>query len=134
MYWHAEIRGAFEAPAAVRVLIYNAYSTPPPTPITTDPFTLLRPTNLARALPRPTRRTLSLSLSLSSFLPRRSFAISNRNAARIALRVRFGDARMEDCFTLLSFRIMQRNKAKWKNVRERLFGEIASRIYGSVPV
>lgn len=41
---------------------------------------------------------------------------------------------MEDCFTLLSFRIMQRNKAKWKNVRERLFGEIASRIYGSVPV
>ena len=62
MYWHAEIRGAFEAPAAVRVLIYNAYSTPPPTPITTDPFTLLRPTNLPTALPR---RTLSLSLSLS---------------------------------------------------------------------
>lgn len=67
MYWHAEIRGAFEAPAAVRVLIYNAYSTPPPTPITTDPFTLLRPTNLARALPRPTRRTLSLSLFHLSF-------------------------------------------------------------------
>lgn len=86
MYWHAEIRGAFEAPAAVRVLIYNAYSTPPPTPITTDPFTLLRPTNLAGgALPRP--RTLSLSFSsffflLSLSLRRRSLSRSrsNRNA------------------------------------------------------
>lgn len=87
MYWHAEIRGAFEAPAAVRVLIYNAYSTPPPTPITTDPFTLLRPTNLAGELCRDHVPSPSLSHLSSSSSPSPFADDLSRDLDRIGTRV-----------------------------------------------
>lgn len=53
VYRHAEIRGAFEAPAAVRVLIYNAYSTPQSNSHNYRPFHPLR-----LAFGRPVSRSL----------------------------------------------------------------------------